>query len=167
MVDNVGLHYFLVPTHSAWTAIWTSTFLCSGYDSLSSCLTGNHELETIHFSSSNSSGWFQPGTVLTHRTKTGRRSVAAIREDARWIFRESGTPLPEEDLTQYRRRKIRDRWNPEALLNLLGRIGIRPWSEDYYDLPGAVIHLERCAAPKTVIRITREEFADRLRSRAG
>jgi hypothetical protein len=161
-LDNVGLHYFIVPTHSAWTAIWTSTFLCSGYDSLSSCLTKNHDLETIHFSSSNGNAWFQPGTVISHRTKIGERHVAAIQEDTRWIFHESGTPLPEENLTQYRKRKIRDRWNSEALLMLLCRIGIRPWSVDYYDLSRPVIHLERVAAPLSVNRITRQEFKIRL-----
>jgi hypothetical protein len=167
MLDNVGLHYFIIPTHSEWTAIWTSTFLCAGYDSLSFCLTQNHGFETVHFHSSDSGGPFQPGTVFSHRSKAGERNISAIQEDARWIFHVSGTPLPEEDVSLYQTKKISARWNSTALLSVLGRIHIRPWSDDYYDLSAPVIHLERRAAPRTVARMSREEFTNRHQTKTG
>jgi hypothetical protein len=167
VLDNVGLHYFVLPTKSDWTAIWTSTFLCCGHDSLSFCLTKNHRFETVHFTSFDRVGPFQPGTVLSHRSPTGERHVAAIQEDSRWIFHQSGTPLPEEDISRYQKRKISDRWNLEALLTVLSRKGIRPWSEDFYDLSEPIYHFERRSAPSTVIRMNRKEFSQRYETKTG
>jgi hypothetical protein len=165
MLDNVGLHCFVVPTRSAWVGIWTSTFLCGGYDSLAWCLAQNHGLETVHFHCSENGAWCQPGTVFTHRAKGEERSIAAIQEDRRWIFFQSGQPRPEEDVRRYERRKIRERWNSEALLSLLGRIGIRPWSEDYYDFSVPLLHLERREAPPSIIRMTRQQFRRQLQAK--
>jgi hypothetical protein len=155
---NVPLLYFILPTESDWTAIWTTTFLCSGYDSLCACLTRNHGFETVHFTSSDTGGPFQPGTVLSHRTKTGERHIAAIQEDTKWTFHASGTPLPEEDLTLYQRKKIKERWNSKLLLQLLQKIGILPWSESFYDLSHPTTCLDRTSAPLSIIRLSRDEF---------
>lgn len=155
---NVPLLYFIIPTESDWIAIWTTTFLCSGYDSLSACLTGNHGFKTVHFTSSDTGGPFQPGTVFSHRTKTNERHIAATQNDTKWTFHTSGTPLSEEDLALYQRKKIKESWNSGQMMQLLQKIGILPWSEIFYDLSRPITCLERTSAPASIIRLSRDEF---------
>jgi hypothetical protein len=81
------------------------------------------------------------------------RSVHAGQEDTRWTFDASGEPLPEEDVASYRARRKRDRLNETVVIQLLGRLGASPWSEEFYALPEQrSFVLRRPEAPATVIR---------------
>lgn len=46
---------------------------------------------------------------------TERRFIRAFRDDTKWDFHEQGEPLPFEDLSQYRKHRIRDRLTPEIV----------------------------------------------------
>jgi hypothetical protein len=158
---SVPTLFLALPTHSPWTVLWNDCFLGDGYDSLCWCLTTHHKLATIHWSAHDEWTTFQSGASFTHRRREGEalveRSVAAAQEDERWSFRESGAPLPEEDVAGYAARRKRDRLDERRLIALLERLGARPWQEDFYALPGRLFVLRRTAVPQTVVRRTRAE----------
>lgn len=146
-----------LPTQSEWTVLWNNSMLCDGYDSLCWCLTAHHGLTTLHWSAHDDTTTFQPGAQFTHRRWSAgavvERTVAVSREDHRWSFHQSGTPLPEEDVTQYQARSKRDRLNERALAGFLARLGARPWDEGFYDLPARpAFLLRRLTPPDTILR---------------
>ncbi len=163
---NVPTFYLVVPTRSKWTVLWNNSSLCDGYDSLCWCLTQNHGFTSLHWSAHDNWTTFQSGAAFTHRRLVGstvaERSVYCGQEDKRWLFRQSGEPLPEESLETYALRRKRDRLNEAILAGLLARLGARPWSEDFYALPERPCFLlERKSPPSSVIVTTREEVLGR------
>ena len=155
--DNVVTHIIALPTHSHWVVLWNNSFLCGGYDSLCWGLTTRHKFRTLHWSAHDESTTYQSGASFIHRQVDGEnvveRSVASIQEDKRWIFHESGSPLPEEDSTDYAARKKRDRLNEKTLTALLGRLGAEPWFDAFYDLEGRdAFVLSRPLPPKAISR---------------
>jgi len=159
---NVPTHYLILPTRSKWTVLWNNSFLCGGYDSLCACLSSNHRLTTIHWSASDEWTTSQSGAHFIHRRHNGtdvvQRSVQAAQEDKRWLFYAIGQPLDEEILADYDVKRKRDRLNEQSLLALLGRLGARPWSEDFYALPEQECFvIRRPFPPPTVSKRSREE----------
>jgi hypothetical protein len=159
---NVPTLYFVVPTRSEWTVLWNNSFLCDGYDSLCHCLTANHGLSTIHWSSSDQDTVFQAGSSFTFRKQTEsgvtERSVHCSKNDERWEFHAFGEPLPEEDLASYAARRTRDRLNEKGMLGLLERLGGRPWDDEFYRA-GEAFRIERVAYPDKIILKRFPEFA--------
>jgi hypothetical protein len=159
---NVPTHYLVLPTHSRWTVLWNNSFLCDGYDSLCSCLTGNHGLTTMHWFAHEEWTTMQSGAGFTHRRREGahvvERSVYCAQEDERWHFHAAGTPLPEESLERYLAPRQRDRLNEAGMLALLRRLDAEPWSDDFYAMPERqAFMLRRLDIPPTVTIRTREE----------
>src|SRR5262245_13526917 len=138
LFTNVPTFHVVLPTRSRWTVLWNNSFLCDGYDSLCYCVTQNHRITTLHWSAHDESTTFQPGASFTYRTMQAgvmvERSVYCGREDNRWLFHESGSPLPEEDISAYGARRKKDRLNESVMLALLERFEARPWAEAFYDL---------------------------------
>lgn len=138
--ENVVTFLLVLPTRSKWTVLWNNSFLCDGYDSLCWCLTLNHGLTTMHWGAHDEWTTFQSGASFTYRrrgaTDVAERSVYSGQEDKRWLFHATGEPLDEENTAEYAARRKRDRLNEQSVLSLLQRLGARPWSEDFYDLPG-------------------------------
>jgi len=52
------------------------------------------------------------------------RTISAYQQDARWSWSESGEPQPFEDTERYTRRRIRDRFDREALVSYLAALSI-------------------------------------------
>ncbi|HEY8878651.1 MAG TPA: hypothetical protein VIN03_13875 [Roseateles sp.] len=157
---NVPTHYLLLPTHSDWTVLWTNSFLCDGYDSLCHCLTVNHGITSIHWNAHDSVTTTQPGATFTHRSLVDatlvERSVYVAQNDGKWLFGQTGSPLPEEDSGCYQAPRKRDRLNEQLLAKLLERLGARPWTESFYALrEQPCFVLKRLAAPPTIIRLAR------------
>jgi hypothetical protein len=159
---NVPTFYLVIPTHSKWNVLWNNGFLCDGYDSLCSCLTKNHGFTTIHWSAHDELTSFQPGAAFHYRRFDGskliERSVQAAQQDKRWLFFESGQPLPEENVQSYLARRKKDRLNEQNMSQFLARLGANPWSEQFYSVsekPCFVLH--RKNAPSTIIRRPRSE----------
>lgn len=162
---NVPTVYLVLPTRSRWTVLWNNSFLCDGYDSLCWCLTTNHGFTTIHWSAHDDTTTFQPGAAFTYRSSLPsgviERSVYVGREDRRWLFSESGSPLPEEAVHEYKAKRMRDRLNERLVAELLGRLGAIPWSDDFYATASSPCFvLSRSAAPAT---ITRRKVGDVVR----
>lgn len=138
LFTNVPTSYLVLPTRSRWTVLWNNSFLCDGYDSLCYCVTQNHGLTTVHWGAHDESTTFQPGASFTYRSmKAGvmvERSVYCGREDSRWLFHESGLPLPEEDTSAYGAKRKKERLNESVMLALLERLQARPWDEAFYDI---------------------------------
>ena len=159
---NVPTVYFVLPTRSDWTVIWNNSFLCDGYDSLCSCLTTNHNLSTMHWSSSDEDAVFQAGSSFTFRQRSNsglcERSVYCGKNDNRWEFHAVGNPLPEEDLAQYEARRKRDRLNEQSMFKLLDKLGARPWDAEFYRA-GEAFRIERVAYPDTISQKRFGEFA--------
>jgi hypothetical protein len=90
----------------------------------------------MHWSAHDTQTRFQPGATFTHRRNLGgtvvERFVWAAQEDERWLFKQSGLALPEEDVTLYNARRKRDGLNKQRVTELLPRLGARPWQEDFY-----------------------------------
>jgi hypothetical protein len=150
--DNVGSRMLLLPTRSRWVVVWTNSFLCGGYDHFLWRITLAAGLTTIHWSAHDTTTTFQPGAMFHLRRMDGaglvERRVQAARTDRRWDFFELGEPLPEEDVDGYRAPRKRDRMNERRLMELLARLGARPWDEAWYALPGQrVFRLERPTPP--------------------
>lgn len=159
---NVPTVILALPTRSKWTVLWNNSFLCDGYDSLCWCLAINHGLTTVHWSAHDDGTTFQTGASFIHRRLRGEileeRGVANAREDKRWVFHVSGPPLPEERLDEYGAARKRDRLNEQNLLALLGRLGARPWSADFYALPEqACFSLIRTSPPSSLPTRTRQD----------
>jgi hypothetical protein len=166
---NVPTFFLVLPTRSKWIVLWNNSFLCDGYDSLCWCLTSHHFLTTIHWAAHDEWTTFQSGASFTYRQHDGanlvERSVYCGQEDKRWLFDAVGQPLDEENTNEYAATRKRDRLNEQNLLSLLGRLGARPWSEDFYALPEQeCFTILRPSPPATVLKRTREQV---LHSRLG
>lgn len=154
---NVSTNIAVIPTRSDWTVLWNNSFLCDGYDSLCWNLTRSDRLTTIHWSAHDVETTFQPGSQFTHRRMQGdemqERSVYCAKNDSRWIFHESGTPLPEEETARYAERKKSERLNEGQLLALLSRLDAHPWRRNFYALPEKpVFVMSRETPPAATIR---------------
>jgi hypothetical protein len=159
---NAPTFFLALPTRAKWTVLWNNSFLCDGYDSLCWCLTSHHHLTTIHWSAHDDWTTFQAGASFTYRKHDGEnvveRSVFCGQEDNRWVFHTTGQPLDEENTREYAARRKKDRLNEQSLLSLLGRLGARPWSEDFYALPEQeCFAISRPSPPTTVLKRTREQ----------
>jgi len=79
--------------------------------------------------------------------------VQTAANDGRWTFVEVGEPLPEEDIPRYAARKKRERLDESSMQAMLERLGARPWSSEFYALPGRCHVLSRSSPPATVERL--------------
>lgn len=154
-LTNFPTVFFALPTHGEWTVLWNNSFLCDGYDSLCFNLTRLHGLDTLHWSSGDTDGPFQAGTVFSYRDARDlgavTRRVYCCRDNSRWEFSERGTPLPEEPTAGYSKRIKRERLNEALMMQFLARLGAEPWRERFYALPGApCFQLRRLNFPKTI-----------------
>jgi hypothetical protein len=159
---NVPTVYFVLPTHSDWTVLWSNSFLCDGYDSLCWCLTNHHGLTTMHWRSLDEDAVFQAGSSFTYRRQSAsglrQRSVYCCKNDDRWEFRAVGEPLQEEDLAAYSGRRKRDRLNERGMVTLLGKLGARPWEDDFYRA-GEAFRIERVSYPDKISQKRFPQFA--------
>jgi len=163
---NVPTFFLVLPTRSKWSVLWNNSFLCNGYDSLCFCLTCNHQMTTIHWSSHDGCTTFQSGSRFVHRQsvegKIVERSVYATQEDKRWHFHENGAPLPEEDLMAYSAHRKKDRLNEGVIAALLSRLVASPWQDDFYTLSEQpTFVLKRHGPPATVLHRARSEVLRR------
>jgi hypothetical protein len=153
-----------MPTHSQWTVLWYDSFHFSGYDSLCSNLTKRYGFKTLHWTSSDTEALYLPGTLFTHRQRTGEslaeRSVYCAKEDAgKWSFHAHGTPLAAEDVAAYAARRKADRLNEQRMAELLGRLGAFPWKAEYYALPDKPVYVvRRRTYPPTIATKSRQEI---------
>lgn len=63
------------------------------------------------------------------------RTVGVANDGGRWRFHTSGAPFSFEDLSAYKRRRIRDRFTHEMLANYLDALGVSAFSPGSYTEP--------------------------------
>ena len=152
---NFPTTFFILPTRSGWAVLWNNSFLCDGYDSLCYCLTVNHGFDTLHWTAHDDDTTFQAGSSFTFRSQLDgvlkERSVYVGKNDGVWTYFESGQALSEEDLSSYEVRRKRDRLNEGLLMELLFRLGAKPWVDEWYDFGSQCIRLIRKNYPETII----------------
>jgi len=65
------------------------------------------------------------------------RTLYVSNDGGRWVFGQSGEPLPFEKLERYQARKVRDRFTFDMLAEYLHHLGLSPFQEDFYLPQGA------------------------------
>ncbi|MDR0611328.1 MAG: hypothetical protein LBG58_14560 [Planctomycetaceae bacterium] len=71
-------------------------------------------------------------TENKNREKAIRAVYLQIDDNDKWIFGESGDPLPFEDTAIYKKRRIKERFTEELLISYCEKLGIRLLDEDFY-----------------------------------
>jgi hypothetical protein len=159
---NIPTVFFVIPTVSDWTILWNNCYGCDGYDSLCYCLTAHHNLPTLHWQASDCDGPFQAGSLFTcRRPSNGEvlvRSVYCGRNDEKWVFCQTGDPLPEEDVATYAARWKRERLDERKLLALLEALGARPREQTFYHL-GRSFRIARIGPPSGIFEKSFDELA--------
>ncbi|MDR1290177.1 MAG: hypothetical protein LBK06_03150 [Planctomycetaceae bacterium] len=67
-----------------------------------------------------------------NREEVTRAIYLQVDDDDKWIFGESGNPLPFENTTIYKKRRIKERFTEELLISYCEKLGIRLLDEDFY-----------------------------------
>ncbi len=75
------------------------------------------------------------------------RTIYAANDGGRWVFGQSGEPLPFEKVEQYQARKVRERFTFEMLKEYLRHLGLSPFEEDFYLPEGAPAWLVEKTGP--------------------
>jgi hypothetical protein len=60
------------------------------------------------------------------------RTLYVSNDGGRWVFGQSGEPLPFEKQERYQARKVRDRFTFDMLEEYLHHLGLSPFQEDFY-----------------------------------
>lgn len=88
------------------------------------------------------------------------RSVAAIHDGDRWVFEQTGTPLPFEDLGRFEARAVRDRFGPADLAHDLRGVGIDAFDAAFYRPLGTLCTLTH-PPPPALRELTLREAQER------
>lgn len=60
------------------------------------------------------------------------RSITLANDGGKWVFAQSGTPLPFEDTSLYKARDVKQRFNFDTLQQYLKNLNLFPFEEDFY-----------------------------------
>jgi hypothetical protein len=67
-----------------------------------------------------------------------RRALGAVNDGGRWVFHDTGAPLPFEDPARYTARRVAERFTEATLAAYLEEgYGIRPFDDDFYVVSAA------------------------------
>lgn len=75
------------------------------------------------------------------------RTLYVSNDGGRWVFGQSGTPLPFEKLEPYQARKVRDRFTFDMLKEYLQHLGLSPFQENFYLPPSSSAWLVEKTGP--------------------
>ncbi|QTI66728.1 hypothetical protein [Gordonia polyisoprenivorans] len=67
------------------------------------------------------------------------RSVGVGQDGNRWTFEQQGDPLPFEDVSAYQRRRVKDRFTEEMLVDYAANLGLYPMDEQFYSQQGVLV----------------------------
>jgi hypothetical protein len=90
------------------------------------------------------------------------RAIYAVNDGGRWVFEQSGAPLPFEEPEHYKARRKKDRLPFELLDKYCRVLGIRPFDEDFYlppERPNATL-IEIVAPPEVRNRVREYTLAE-------
>jgi hypothetical protein len=155
--------FVFVPTDSHWTAFFDSGFQGSDAFSALSYLSKVLEVQSCSVTAVLEDDQHPPpagrygalGLEMYEPHDTDflnyGRTIQLADDDGQWVFTARGTPFPFEDLQQYNKRKVRDRFTLELLADYLHHLGVRAFDEDFYrtspDRPAIFIEKKGPVAP--------------------
>lgn len=67
------------------------------------------------------------------------RTVSVVQDGAKWRFDANGTIQDFEDVEAYARRKVADRFTPSMLVDYADALGLRPFDDDFFPGPSALV----------------------------
>ena len=128
----------LVETASDWTAVFSQgsdlNYVAHFADLLDTTVVRTHwsphvvrDGRVVRYG--DTSVWMWEGSG-GQRKQT--RTLQATRQSSRWEWHDEGTPLPFEDVARYTERKVRDRFDVDALNDFCGHLGIHRAEGAFY-----------------------------------
>lgn len=135
--------YLFVPTTSSWTAYFDNGWRGTDCSSLSYFVTliksRGLRIAAVPNTKTNKSGHGRYGALIFELygpEETAQlnylRTIALVNDGGKWVFQQSGHPLPFEEAESYTAPKIRDRFTLDLLSNYLKTLGLTPFEEDFY-----------------------------------
>lgn len=82
-----------------------------------------------------------------HRVAVHRLVGLSPSEGGRLRFMDDGEPLPFEDVSRYKRRRVADRFTNETLIEYCRALGLRPFDADFYAPDRAALLIEPVGLP--------------------
>ncbi|MGC4936182.1 hypothetical protein ACLQ3C_21160, partial [Gordonia sp. DT30] len=67
------------------------------------------------------------------------RSVGVGQDGNRWSFEQQGEPLPFEDVSEYQKRRVKDRFTEDMLVGFAANLGLYPTDEQFYSQQGVLV----------------------------
>ena len=67
------------------------------------------------------------------------RSVGVGQDGNRWTFEQQGDPLPFEDVSAYQKRRVKDRFTEDMLVDYAANLGLYPMDEQFYSQQGVLL----------------------------
>jgi hypothetical protein len=70
------------------------------------------------------------------------RVISALKDVSRWEFWQEGEPLPEEDATEYTKRRVKDQLSREYLVSLAERLGFPVQDDEFWRSDSEAVYFE-------------------------
>ena len=140
-LDTFIRRVIFVPTRAKWTALFDNFIRGSDVAAKTKILAERLHTRGVRatavphsISPGRPKGEYGAAIVEVYSAEsTTLRSVSASNDGGRWVFSESGHPLPFEDVATYQKRLVRDRFTPEALETFLNQYGeLDVFDEQFY-----------------------------------
>ncbi|HZH76450.1 MAG TPA: hypothetical protein VEY88_10470 [Archangium sp.] len=142
LTDGEKRRHLFIPTRSAWTAYFDNGYRGTDAVSVMSYLAqlmgcrGMRVGAVPHTFRKDKGRYGVVALELYGPRQTDwlnyLRTLYAMNDGGRWVFGQSGEPLPFEKLERYQARKVRDRFTFEMLEEYLHHLGLSPFQEDFY-----------------------------------
>ncbi len=84
------------------------------------------------------------------------RAVSLVRDGERWRFDAAGTVQDFEDVEAYERRRIADRFTSSMLVDYAAALGLRPFEEEFFPGPCALVRNPAVPPPNAVVLSLRD-----------
>jgi hypothetical protein len=175
-LQTYGNRTIFIPTDSVWTATFDDYWWGSdpAFVRLAASFLGCRALEFSNIADTikeDGTGRYGAAVLRYYEPEAGQplartaRSINAIHDGDRWDWDVQGEPFPFEDNDLYRKRRIRDRFPPEALRAYFEHLGIRAFDDDFYRPERGAIVVERRSSEGDE-ELSLEEARERLSFRS-
>ena len=136
----------IVPTQAGWSAVFQSGINGSDPGSLMPVLAGRLRTSAMRVCSSPPSVKY-PATIWENYLGTATpenetvaphgRTICAANDGGRWRFLSSGAPYDFENIENYLKPRVGDRFTRELLATYLARFSLYPFDDAFYDVTSA------------------------------
>ena len=117
-VRKTPTEYLLAEISNDWTVILDNQLNSDGCASILYNLNRVYNIEGLNTS------YNKLGISFNYYSKKSKRTVNSYCENGKWVFYQNGDSLPFENIENYSKRKIKERFNRDILREYLVTIGI-------------------------------------------